>query len=82
MVRLEKEVGVKSSERRITQDVHRLPEILVSQSERQRQRWRSLPSILKKVRLPEVVRVDEAGADGSTDPSRLPAEIIEKVGES
>src|SRR5205807_2396375 len=79
---LEKQVRIESGERRITQDVHRLAEILVPQSEGQGQRWRGLPGVLKKVRLPEVVRVEDGGADSSADASRLSAEIIEKVRQS
>src|SRR4029077_2202166 len=59
VVRLEKQVRIESGERRIMQDVNRLAEILVSQAQSQGQRWRGLPSVLKKVRLPEVVRVED-----------------------
>src|SRR5262249_3296751 len=55
--------------------------MLISQPERQCQRWRGLPGVLEKVRLPQLVRVEDTAASGSLNTSRLAAVIIQKVSE-
>ena len=44
-----------------------------TEPERQRQRGCCLPSVLEKVRLPELVGVEDIAADGLSDASGLPA---------
>ena len=59
--------------------VRQLAEILIAQSQRQRQRWRDLPVVLEEVTLPELVRVQHGNAEGSARGGSGSAEVIEEV---
>src|SRR6516165_4373520 len=73
--------GIKSGKRRIPQSVGVLSEVLVAQSECNRERRRDLPIVLEEIGLVQLVRMENGGAESPGDRAGWSAEVVQEVGE-
>ena len=81
MIRLQEVIGVEPRKSRIAQRVGYLPEILITEPQRQTQRRRGQPGVLEKVSLVELVRIENRRAKIFLRLTRRSAEVVQEVGE-
>src|SRR5215471_11310107 len=81
MIRHQKCLRVEPGKSWIAQRVGHLPEILITEPQRQAQRRRRQPGVLEKVSLVELVRIENSRAKILLRLTRRSAEVVQEVGE-